>query len=129
MRPRSCGKQQFHNAQMMQSMHPGDIRRLADLEDMPVIIKSIQHHDDADAAIQGGAAAVWVSKHGGRQLDGAPASITVLPEIAKRVDERVPIIFDSGARSGVDVFMAIASGADMMAIGCPMHWPSEAPRG
>ena len=61
-----------------------------------------------------------MSNHGGRQLDGAPASIEVLPEIAARVNKRVPIIFDSGVRNGTHIFKAIASGADVVAIGRPV---------
>mgnify|MGYP003308279864 CR=1 FL=1 len=87
---------------------------------LPVIVKGIQHPDDAEAAINAGADAIWVSNHGGRQLDGAPASIEVLPEIATRVNKRVPIIFDSGVRRGQHIFKAIASGADVVAIGRPL---------
>ena len=87
---------------------------------MPVIVKGIQHPDDAEVAIAAGADAIWVSNHGGRQLDGAPAAFDVLPEIAKRVNKRVPIIFDSGIRRGQHVFKAIASGADVVAIGRPV---------
>lgn len=108
------------NAEMMQAMVPSDIGRIRDLCDLPVIVKGIQHPDDAQAAIEGGAAAVWVSNHGGRQLNGGPASISVLPEIAERVSGKVPIIFDSGVRSAADVFKAIALGADMVALGRPI---------
>lgn len=87
---------------------------------LPIIVKGIQHPDDADVAIAAGADAIWVSNHGGRQLDGAPASIEVLPEIAARVNKRVPIIFDSGIRNGTHIFKAIAAGADVVAIGRPV---------
>ena len=95
-------------------------QQLGILTDLPVIVKGIQHPDDAEAAIEAGADAIWVSNHGGRQLDGAPASIEVLPEIAARVNKRVPIIFDSGIRNGTHIFKAIASGADIVAIGRPV---------
>ena len=107
-------------AETMQVMSPDDIAHLAELSDLPIIIKGVQHPDDAEIAIKGGASAIWVSNHGGRQLNGGPASIKVLPEIADRVADRVPLIFDSGVRSGEDVFKAIASGADMVAIGRPL---------
>lgn len=87
---------------------------------LPVIIKGISHPDDAIKAIAAGAAAIQVSNHGGRQLDGAPAAYTVLPTIAKAVNGSVPIIFDSGIRRGQDVFKALASGADVVAIGRPV---------
>lgn len=96
------------------------VRYVKSFTNLPVIVKGIQHPDDADAAIAAGADAIWVSNHGGRQLDGAPASFEVLPEIAARVNKRVPIIFDSGIRRGQHIFKAIASGADVVAIGRPV---------
>lgn len=96
------------------------VRYVKSFTRLPVIIKGIQHPDDAEAAIEAGADAIWVSNHGGRQLDGAPASIEVLPEIAARVNKHVPIIFDSGIRNGTHIFKAIASGADIVAIGRPV---------
>ena len=99
---------------------PYDVMRVKQMTDLPVIVKGIQHPDDAEIAIAAGADAIWVSNHGGRQLDGAPASIEVLSDIAKRVNKRVPIIFDSGIRRGQHIFKAIASGADVVAIGRPV---------
>ena len=96
------------------------VRYVKSFTKLPVIVKGIQDPDDADAAIVAGADAIWVSNHGGRQLDGAPASIEVLPDIAVRVNKRVPIIFDSGVRNGTHVFKAIALGADVVAIGRPV---------
>ena len=99
---------------------PYDVMRVKSMTDLPVIVKGIQHPDDAEIAIAAGADAIWVSNHGGRQLDGAPAAFEVLPEIAARVNKRVPIIFDSGVRRGQHIFKAIASGADVVAIGRPV---------
>ncbi len=96
------------------------VRYVKSFTKLPVIVKGIQHPDDAEAAIDAGADAIWVSNHGGRQLDGGPASFEVLPEIAARVNKRVPIIFDSGIRRGQHIFKAIASGADVVAIGRPV---------
>lgn len=101
-------------------LSPYDIMWVKSVTDLPVIVKGIQHPDDAELAILAGADAIWVSNHGGRQLDGAPASFEVLPEIAARVNKRVPIIFDSGVRRGQHIFKAIASGADVVAIGRPV---------
>ncbi len=99
---------------------PYDVMWVKSVTKLPVIVKGIQHPDDAELAIWAGADAVWVSNHGGRQLDGAPAAFEVLPEIAERVNKRVPIIFDSGIRRGQHIFKAIASGADVVAIGRPV---------
>ena len=96
------------------------VRYVKSFTKLPVIVKGIQHPDDAEDAIAAGADAIWVSNHGGRQLDGAPASIEVLPDIAARVNKRVPIIFDSGIRNGTHIFKAIALGADVVAIGRPV---------
>jgi len=99
---------------------PYDIMRVKAMTRLPVIVKGIQHPDDAEIAILAGADAIWVSNHGGRQLDGAPASFDVLADVATRVNKRVPIIFDSGIRRGQHIFKAIASGADVVAIGRPV---------
>ncbi|OUK21051.1 lactate oxidase, partial [Enterococcus faecium] len=87
---------------------------------LPVIVKGIQSPEDAVIAISAGADGIWVSNHGGRQLDGGPASFEVLPKIAEVVNKRVPVIFDSGVRRGEHVFKALASGADLVAIGRPV---------
>lgn len=101
-------------------MIPYDIMWVKSETRLPVIVKGIMHPDDAEIAILAGADAIWVSNHGGRQLDGASASFDVLPEIARRVNKRVPIIFDGGIRRGQHIFKAIASGADVVAIGRPI---------
>lgn len=110
-------KQIFANA--LQKMSPDLIGKIAADSGLPVIVKGIQCAEDALLSIGAGAAAVWVSNHGGRQLDGAPASFEVLNEIAEAVNRRVPVIFDSGIRRGQHVFKALASGADAVAIGRP----------
>ncbi|WP_179396170.1 lactate oxidase [Lacticaseibacillus absianus] len=103
-----------------QKIGPDDVRRIAEYTDLPVIVKGIQSPEDAMRAIGAGAAGLYVSNHGGRQLNGGPASFDVLPAIAKAVNHRVPIIFDSGIRRGSHVFKALASGADLVAIGRPV---------
>lgn len=103
-----------------QKILPEDVKRIADYTHLPVIVKGVQDPDDAEAAIQAGAQGIWVSNHGGRQLNGGPASFDALETIAKRVDKRVPIIFDSGIRRGSHVFKALASGADVVALARPI---------
>jgi L-lactate dehydrogenase (cytochrome) len=76
-----------------------------------LIIKGILDVEDAGLAAKTGAAAIVVSNHGGRQLDGAPSSISVLPDIADAVGSEVEILFDGGIRSGQDVMRALALGA------------------
>lgn len=95
-------------------------KKIKNWTNLPVIVKGIQDPVDAMEAIAAGADGIWVSNHGGRQLDGGPASFTVLPRIAQVVNKRVPIIFDSGVRRGEHVFKALASGADLVAIGRPV---------
>lgn len=85
--------------------------------DGDLIVKGLMHADDAKAAIDHGADAVWVSNHGGRQFDGSPAAIEVLPDIAKAVAGRVPVIFDSGIRGGLDILRALSLGADFCFLG------------
>jgi L-lactate dehydrogenase (cytochrome) len=86
----------------------------------PVIVKGVLDPDDAQAAIDNGADAIVVSNHGGRQLDGAPSTIRVLPEIVDRVGHKTEVYLDSGIRSGQDVLKALAYGAKGTFIGRPM---------
>ena len=85
----------------------------------PLALKGIAQAVDAERAVAAGADAVWISNHGGRQLDGAPASIDCLPEIAARINGRADIILDGGVRRGADIVRALALGADAVAIGRP----------
>ncbi|SER47631.1 L-lactate oxidase [Propionibacterium cyclohexanicum] len=102
-----------------QKITGADVRRVAEYVGLPVIVKGIQDPCDAALALGSGASGIWVSNHGGRQLNGGPGSFDVLPSIARAVNGRVPVIFDSGVRRGSQVFKALASGADLVAIGRP----------
>jgi L-lactate dehydrogenase (cytochrome) len=86
----------------------------------PVIVKGVLDREDAIAAVENGADAVIVSNHGGRQLDGAPSTIRVLPEIVDAIGKRTEVYLDSGIRSGQDVIKALAYGAKGTFIGRPM---------
>jgi len=92
----------------------GDLLREAGL---PFVVKGVLTAEDAMEALRIGAAAVVVSNHGGRQLDGAPASLDQLPEVAGAVGGRIPVLLDSGVRRGSDVVKALALGADAVLIG------------
>ena len=83
----------------------------------PLILKGVMDAEDARLALASGADAIVVSNHGGRQLDGAPSSISVLPEIVQAVDGRCEVLFDGGIRSGQDIAKAIALGARAGLIG------------
>ncbi|WP_111683895.1 alpha-hydroxy acid oxidase [Winogradskyella tangerina] len=84
-----------------------------------VIIKGILHPKDAEMAIEAGMDGIWISNHGGRQFNGAPASIEVLSDVAAMVSKQVPILFDSGVRTGLDVMRALYLGADFVMLGRP----------
>ncbi len=86
---------------------------------MPILLKGINHPDDAALAIEHGMDGIVVSNHGGRQIDGAVAALDSLAEVAAAVAGRIPVLFDSGIRSGADVFKAIALGASAVLIGRP----------
>jgi lactate oxidase len=103
-----------------------DIGFLKEISELPVIVKGIQHAEDVAECLAAGAAAIWVSNHGGRQLDGVPATISVLREICDAVSGRVPVILDSGVRRGIDVIRCLALGATAVAIGRPLLWGSAA---
>jgi L-lactate dehydrogenase (cytochrome) len=85
-------------------------------------LKGLLDRDDVAPALASGADALIVSNHGGRQLDGAPSTARVLPAIAKAVNKRCELLVDGGIRSGIDVFRALALGADGVMIGRPWVW-------
>ncbi len=82
-----------------------------------IVLKGVQDVDDARQAVRSGFDGLVVSNHGGRQLDGAPSSISVLPRIADAVGDDLPVLMDGGVRSGLDVLKALASGAKACLIG------------
>lgn len=86
---------------------------------LPILLKGILDADNAKRAIDHGIDGIVVSNHGGRQVDGAIATLEALPDIAAAVDGRMKILLDSGIRSGADAFKALALGADAVCIGRP----------
>jgi 4-hydroxymandelate oxidase len=89
---------------------------------LPVLIKGVVRADDAKRALDEGCAGLWVSNHGGRQLDTSIPTATALPEIVAAAEGRVPVIVDGGIRRGTDILKAIAMGATAAAIGRPQLW-------
>jgi 4-hydroxymandelate oxidase len=98
------------------------IDRIRGLTRLPVLVKGILTRDDAEKAVEHGAQGVVVSNHGGRQLDGAPASLDALPEVVEAVGGKVEVYLDSGVRRGGDVLTALALGARGVGIGRPVLW-------
>lgn len=95
------------------------IVKLRKLTKLPILIKGIQHPDDARLAVKHGFDGIIVSNHGGRQLSGGITTIDALPAIAEAVESKIPILLDSGIRGGADIFKAIALGANAVLIGRP----------
>ncbi|HWM06707.1 MAG TPA: lactate 2-monooxygenase [Actinophytocola sp.] len=87
--------------------------------DGPIVLKGIQHIDDARRAADAGMDGIVVSNHGGRQVDGAVGALDMLPEIAAAVGDRITVLFDSGVRTGADIVKALSLGAQAVLIGRP----------
>jgi lactate 2-monooxygenase len=87
--------------------------------DGPIVLKGIQHVDDARRARDAGMDGVVVSNHGGRQVDGAVGSLEMLPEVAAAVGTELAVLFDSGIRTGADIVKALALGAQAVLVGRP----------
>jgi lactate 2-monooxygenase len=87
--------------------------------DGPIVLKGVQHADDARRAVDAGVQGLVVSNHGGRQVDGAIGSLSALPGIARAVGDQLTVLFDSGVRTGSDVVKALALGAQAVLVGRP----------
>ncbi|SEF67430.1 alpha-hydroxy acid oxidase [Jhaorihella thermophila] len=96
------------------------VKWLRDAWDGPFIVKGVLRAEDAAPLESAGVDALWISNHAGRQFDGAPATIEVLPAI--RAATRLPIVFDSGIEGGLDILRAIAVGADLVMLGRAFHF-------
>ncbi len=99
-----------------------EIARFRDKWKKPLVLKGIMHPADAERAIALGIDGVWVSNHGGRQIEALPAPIDVLPAVAAQVGARATVLFDSGVRSGLDVVRAVALGAQAAFAGKAFLW-------
>ncbi|HEV7771438.1 MAG TPA: lactate 2-monooxygenase [Solirubrobacterales bacterium] len=112
----------FLGVQANPSLTWEDLSRLREMTSLPIVVKGIQHVDDAREAARRGLDGIVVSNHGGRQVDGALASLDALGPIAEAVGGELAVLFDSGIRGGADVFKALALGADAVCLGRPYLW-------
>ena len=99
-----------------------DLAFLRERTKLPILLKGILHPADAAAAVAHGMDGVVVSNHGGRQVDGAIGTMDALPEVLEAVRGQIPVVLDSGVRSGADVFRALALGAAAVGLGRPYVW-------
>ena len=99
-----------------------DIERFASFSELPVVVKGVLTAEDASLACEHGAAAIVVSNHGGRQLDGVAATLDALPEVVEAVDGRLEVLIDGGVRRGTDVVKALALGARAVLVGRAPLW-------
>jgi 4-hydroxymandelate oxidase len=99
-----------------------DLEWLRSACELPLLLKGVLTAEDALLAAEHGASGVVVSNHGGRQLDGVPAALDVLPEVVEAAGERVEVLMDGGIRRGTDVLKAVALGARAVLSGRPILW-------
>lgn len=99
-----------------------DLAWLRSVCEIPMLVKGVLRADDALRAVDAGVDGIWVSNHGGRQLDGSIAAVDALPEIAAAVAGRALLVVDGGVRRGTDALKALARGADLVAVGRPALW-------
>lgn len=109
----------FINIYTNPSLNWNDLAFLREQTKLPILLKGIVHADDARLALDHGMDGIIVSNHGGRQVDGAVSTIEALPEVVAAVNGHVPVLLDSGIRSGADVFKALALGAKAVCVGRP----------
>jgi lactate 2-monooxygenase len=99
-----------------------DLSWLRERTNLPILLKGVLEEEDARRAVEAGVDGLIVSNHGGRQVDGAIAALDALPDVVGSVPEGFPVLFDSGVRTGADVFKALALGARAVMIGRPYVW-------
>lgn len=99
-----------------------DVEWLKSITILPIVLKGILTAEDALLGLKAGAAAIWVSNHGARQVDGVPPTIEALPEIVKAVNGQCEVYVDGGFSQGTDIFKALALGARMVFLGRPLLW-------
>lgn len=113
---------EFITSQVRTDLNWEDVRRLRDLWQGTLVVKGVLTPEDAGAARQAGADGIWVSNHGGRQLDAAPASIDALAAVRAACGPTLPVLLDSGIRSGEDIVRAGLRGADFVFSGRSFYY-------
>ena len=117
---------EYFNEQLDRSLTWKDVEWLAELWDGPLVIKGVQTVADCRNAANSGATAVMLSNHGGRQLEGAPAPVDCIADVADALHDRLEIICDGGVRRGTHVVKALAMGANACSIGRGYLYPLAA---
>ena len=113
------GTESVPGAQKAADLSPDDLGWLRDRTGLPLVVKGVLRGDEARRCLDAGAAAVWVSTHGGRQLDRVVPTAVALPEVRAAVGDDAEVYVDGGLRSGLDVLLALAGGADLAFAGRP----------
>ena len=113
-------KQVFDDISASLTWH--DLERICSESGLPLLVKGVLTAEDAELACRHGASGIVVSNHGGRQLDGVPATLDVLEEVVEAVDGRVEVLVDGGVRRGTDVIKALALGAQAVLAGRAVLW-------
>jgi 4-hydroxymandelate oxidase len=122
LRSASSGLAAYFAEKLDPSLTWKDVAWLRSSTRLPVLVKGVVRPDDARRAVDHGASGIVVSNHGGRQLDGSPATATVLGPIADAVQGRIEVLVDGGIRRGTDVLRALALGARAVLVGRPILW-------
>lgn len=124
------GYDQTPGAEKATDLGPADIAWIAEVSGLPVVVKGVLRADDALRCLDAGAAGIWVSNHGGRQLDRAATTASALPAVSSAVVGRGEVYVDGGLRSGLDVLTALALGADAVFLGrLPLYALTEGEAG
>ncbi len=116
------GVSAYHAPLLEDNLQWSDVRWLKSITRLPVLVKGVLRGDDARFALDHGADGIIVSNHGGRQLDGALATIDALPDVVQAVDGAADVLIDGGIRRGTDVLKALARGAKGVLLGRPLLW-------